>query len=74
MSQIRRTYTRIVTHEIIRSEPSGSIPVGRCPLCGHETLPALPETGMQTSQPTHEQPERSGSITQPNQKEPPPTT
>lgn len=50
MSQIRRTYTRTVTYEINRSEPSGSIPVGRCPLCGHETIPGLPETGTQPCQ------------------------
>ena len=72
MSHIRRTYIRTVTHEIIRSEPSGSIPLGRCPLCGHETVAALPETGTQTL-PADEKNLANGSSTQRTQTKPPPS-
>lgn len=71
MPQIRRTYTRTITREIIRIEPSGSIPVGRCPLCGHETVAALPETGTQICQ-TDEQNMADGPAAQPKQNEPSP--
>ena len=70
MPQIRRTSIRIITHEIIRTEPSGSIPVGRCPLCGHETVAALPETGTQTCQTSTEKQEQTGSPIQIKQNEP----